>query len=61
MGSIPDLVQWDQALPELLAAVAWIQSLAWELPNATGGEHKIKKKKKGIKASKSRLNLENHF
>lgn len=53
MGSIPDLVQWDQALPELLAAVAWIQSLAWELPNATGGEHKIKKKKKELKRVKA--------
>ena len=51
MGLIPGLVHWVKgsgiaASIAQIAAVAWIQSLAQELPYATGVAIKIKKKKK---------------
>ena len=55
---IPSLVQWvkDPALPQLVAAVALIQSLDWELPYATGQP----KKKKKIIIWISEHHLESH-
>ena len=52
-GSIPGLTQWvkDFALLWLWSQLAAspIQSLAWELPYATGAALKSKRKKKRIK------------
>ena len=52
MGSIPSLVQWVKGFSIATAATAWIaamaqiQSLAWELPYAMGMPIKLKLKKK---------------
>ena len=47
-GSIPSLVQWIKG-SGIVAAVAQIQSLAWELPDAVGAAEKQKKEKKTLK------------
>ena len=62
MGLIPGLVHWVKgsgiaASIAQIAAVAWIQSLAQELPYATGVAIKIGKKKKKKEKRKEIMSL----
>ena len=64
MGLIPGLVHWVKgsgiaASIAQIAAVAWIQSLAQELPYATGVAIKIGKKKKKGKEKRNNVTWSN--